>query len=139
MNFIQEFNRNQFQMMSFSEFVKPDSWARVVDLFVDAFPLLGLGFKDTPAKEGRLPYHTSDVLKLYLYGYKNQLRSSRKLEHACQVNMEVIWLIKGLRSSARKIAYFRKNNAKSFKKAFRYFVFLSFNRYGSNRWRDNSY
>ncbi|MFC5046208.1 transposase [Aquimarina hainanensis] len=48
----------------------------------------------------------------------------KKLAHACEVNLEVIWLIKGLKPSARKIAYFRKNNAKAFKQAFRYFVVL---------------
>jgi len=64
------------------------------------------------------------MLKLYLYGYKNHLRSSRKLAQACEVNMEVIWLIKGLKPCARKIAYFRKDNYKAFKQAFRYFVVL---------------
>lgn len=124
MDFIQGFNRNQLQMISFDEFVKPDSWARIVDLFVDILPLNNLGFKDTFEQEGRPPYSPSDLLKLYLYGYKNHLRSSRKLAHACQVNLEVIWLIKGLKPSARKIAYFRKNNAKAFKQAFRYFVVI---------------
>ena len=124
MDFIRGFNRNQLQMIAFDEFVKADSWARIVDLFVDILPLKELGFKETPASEGRPPYHPSDLLKLYLYGYKNHIRSSRKLAHACQVNMEVIWLLKGLKPSARKIAYFRKNNASSFKKAFRYFVVL---------------
>lgn len=52
------------------------------------------------------------------------MRSSRKLEHACRVNLEVIWLLKGLRPSARKIAYFRKENAVTFKKTFRFFVVL---------------
>jgi len=124
MDFIQGFNRNQLQMISFEEFVKQDSWARIVDLFVTILPLKELGFKDTHEKEGRPPYASSDLLKLYLYGYKNQLRSSRKLAQACQINMEVIWLMKGLKPSARKIAYFRKNNAKGFKNAFRYFVSL---------------
>lgn len=124
MNFIQGFNRNQFQMISFDQFVKQDSWARIVDLFVDILPLQDLGFKDTPSNEGRPPYHPSDLLKLYLYGYKNHLRSSRKLAHACEVNMEVIWLIKGLKPSARKIAYFRKNNPTAFKQVFRHFVVL---------------
>ncbi|MGB1283344.1 MAG: IS1182 family transposase [Polaribacter sp.] len=124
MDFIQGFDRNQLQMLSFDEFVKADSWARVVDLFVDILPMKKLGFKEEHAKEGRPPYSCSDLLKLYLYGYRMQLRSSRKLAHACQVNLEVIWLIKGLKPSARKIAYFRKNNPKAFKQAFRYFVVL---------------
>lgn len=124
MEFIQGFDRDQLQMMSFEEFVAEDSWARVVDLFVDILPLSELGFQNTPADQGRPPFHPADMLKLYLYGYKNHLRSSRKLAHACKVNMEVIWLLKGLRPSARKIAYFRKNNPKAFKQAFRYFVVL---------------
>jgi len=124
MNFIQGFDRNQLQMMSFDEFVSSDSWARVVDLFVDILPLNVLGFRNTPAEEGSPTFHPSDMLKLYLYGYKNHLRSSRKLAHACKVNMEVIWLMKGLKPSAGKITCFRKDNAKAFKQAFRYFVVL---------------
>ena len=124
MDFIQGFNRNQLRIVCFDDFVKQDSWARIADLFVDMLPLSDLGFKDTPGEEGRPPFHPADMLKLYIYGYKNHLRSSRKLAHACQVNIEVIWLLKGLTPSARKIAYFRKNNAKAFKKAFRYFVVL---------------
>lgn len=78
-------------------------------------------FKDVLNAEGRPPYRSFDLLKLYLYGYKNKLYSSHQLEHACKVNLEVICLLKGLRPSERKIAYFRKDNAKSFKLAFRYF------------------
>lgn len=124
MDFIKGFDREQLIMMNFESSVSQDSWARIVDLFVDILPLKELGFKDTFEEEGRPPYSPSDLLKLYLYGYKNQLRSSRKLAHACQVNLEVIWLIKGLRPSARKIAYFRKNNPKAFKNSFRYFVVI---------------
>lgn len=124
MDFINGFNRNQLQMFSYENMVANDSWARIVDLFVDILPMSKLGFKDTYATEGRPPYNASDLLKLYLYGYKNHIRSSRKLEHACQINLEVIWLIKGLRPSARTIAYFRKNNANAFKNAFRYFVII---------------
>lgn len=111
-------------MMDFESCLGPDSWARIVDMFVDILPMQELGFKDVLNTEGRPPYRSSDLLKLYLYGYKNKLRSSRRLEHACKVNLEVIWLLKGLRPSARKIAYFRKDSAGAFKKAFRYFVVL---------------
>src|SRR5690554_6282394 len=104
--------------------VSPDSSARIVDLFDEMLRLHELGFIHVLAYDGRLPCRPSVLLKLYLYGYKNQLRSSRKLEHACKVNLEVIWLLKGLRPSARKIAYFRKENADAFKKAFRFFVVL---------------
>lgn len=124
MDFITGFNRDQLVMMDFESCLGPDSWARIVDMFVDVLPMRELGFIDVLNNEGRPPYLSSDMLKLYLYGYKNKLRSSRQLEHACKVNLEVIWLLKGLRPSARKIAYFRKDNAKAFKQAFRHFVGL---------------
>lgn len=124
MDFITGFNRDQLIMMDFESCLGIDSWARIVDMFVDVLPMNELGFEDVLNSEGRPPYRSADLLKLYLYGYKNKLRSSRQLEHACKVNLEVIWLLKGLRPSARKIAYFRKENAKAFKMAFRYFVVL---------------
>ena len=120
MDFIQGFDRNQLQMLSFNEFVKADSWARVVDLFVDILPMKKLGFKEEHAKQGLPPYSCSDLLKLYLYGYRMQLRSSRKLAHACQVNLEVIWLIK------------------AFKQAFRYFVVL-LKEMNHHRWTNHRY
>jgi transposase len=91
---------------------------------VDTLPMTELGFKDVLNQEGRPPYLSSDMLKLFMYGYKKKLRSSYQLEEACKINLEVIWLIRGLRPSARKIAYFRKNNPEAFKKAFRYFVLM---------------
>jgi len=124
MDFITGFDRDQLVMMDFESCLGPDSWARIVDMFVDILPMGELGFRDLLNNEGRPPYRSSDMLKLYLYGYRNKLRSSRQLEHACKVNLEVIWLLKGLRPSARKIAYFRKRNPKAFKGAFRYFVVL---------------
>lgn len=124
MDFIKGFDRNQLIMMDFEANVEHDSWARVVDWFVDALPISELGFNDVLQAEGRPPYKASDLLKLYMYGYKNGLRTSRKLEAACKINIEVIWLMKGLQPSARKIAYFRKNNPKAFKQSFRYFVMM---------------
>lgn len=124
MDFIQGFDRDQLQMISYNDMVASDSWARIVDLFVEIIPLDELGFQDILSSQGRPPYQSSDLLKLYLYGYKNSIRSSRKLEHACKVNIEVIWLLKGLQPSARKIAYFRKKNAEAFKNSFRFFVSL---------------
>ena len=122
MDFVQGINRNQLVMMDFEANVPLDSWARIVDLFVDMLPLKELGFSDVLNEEGRPPYRSADMLKLFMYGYKKKLRSSYQLEEACKINLEVIWLIRGLRPSARKIAYFRKDNPKAFKQAFRYFV-----------------
>ena len=124
MDFIKGFDRNQLIMMDFEANVDHDSWARIVDWFVDALPMSELGFNDVLQSEGRPPYKASDLLKLFMYGYKKDLRTSRKLEAACKVNIEVIWLLKGLQPSARKIAYFRKNNPKAFKQSFRYFVMM---------------
>jgi len=110
--------------MDLESSVSPNSWARIVDFFVDALPMDELGFKEEHAEEGRPPYKASDLLKLLMYGYKKGIRSSRKLEEACLINIEVMWLLRGLRPSARKIAYFRKDNSKSFRQAFRYFVLV---------------
>ena len=124
MDFVNGINRNQLVMMDFEADVASDSWARIVDLFVEMLPLKELGFSDVLNEQGRPPYRSADMLKLLMYGYKKKLRSSYALEEACKINLEVIWLMRGLRPSARKIAYFRKDNPKAFKQAFRYFVVL---------------
>ncbi|NQU85110.1 MAG: transposase, partial [Mariniphaga sp.] len=124
MDFVNGFNRGQLIMMDFEANVTASSWARVADWFVDALPMDSLGFNNVLNSEGRPPYRSSDMLKLFMYGYKKKLRSSYQLEEACRVNLEVIWLMNGLRPSARKIAYFRKNNSKAFKQAFRHFLLM---------------
>ncbi len=97
MDFVNGLNRDQLIMMDLESNVAHDSWARVVDWFVDALPLEDLGFRDVLNAEGRPPYRSSDMLKLFMYGYKKKLRSSYQLEEACKINLEVIWLLKGLR------------------------------------------
>ena len=88
MDYISGNDRNQMQFFALEEMVAQDSWARIIDLFVDILPLKELGFKHTDLrKEGRPPYDPSLFLKLYLYGYKHSIRSSRKLEHTCKVNI----------------------------------------------------
>jgi len=124
MDFVQGFERDQLVMMDFEANVPHDSWARVVDWFVDALPMSELGFNDVLQEEGRPPYKAADMLKLFMYGYRKRLRSGNQLAEACHINLEVIWLMKGLRPSSRKILYFRKDNAKAFKQAFRYFVLM---------------
>ncbi len=125
MDHIQGIDRNQISIFALEEMVAKDSWARVIDVFVDALPLNELGFeKVQTAEEGRPPYHPSDMLKLYMYGYKYGIRSARKLEHAAKVNVEIWWLLKGLKPSHRAINYFRTNNHKAFKNAFRHFVLM---------------
>jgi len=84
-----------------------------------------LGFKhSTLAEVGRPSYNPSDVLKLYLYGYLNQVRSSRKLERECHRNIEVLWLMKKLAPDFKTIADFCKDNIGCVKGVFKEFVKL---------------
>ena len=120
-----EIDRGQISMIALEELVSENSYARLVDLFVEALPMEELGFIHVRhEKEGRPPYHPKVLLKLYMYGYRHGLRSSGKLHQACLVNVELWWLLNGLKPSQRTICYFRKNNAKAFRAAFRYFVLV---------------
>jgi transposase len=94
------------------EYIDPENEARLIDLFIDGLDLARLGFTHTqPLTEGRPPYHPADMLKLYVWGYLNQVRSSRKLERECGRNLEAIWLMKGLAPDHWTIAAFRRENA----------------------------
>ena len=73
---------------------------------------------------GQPPYDPADLLKLYLYGYINQVRSSRRLEREACRNLELIWLLKNLRPGYRTIANFRKENWEALKAVNRGFVLL---------------
>ncbi|MAM34953.1 MAG: DDE transposase [Micavibrio sp.] len=120
-----EIDRKQFSMIALEEMVHEDSYARLMDVFVKALPLDKLGFTHVEHEtQGRPPYHPAVLLKLYMYGYRHGLRSSAKLHQACLVNVELWWLLKGLKPIPRTILYFRKNNAPAFKKAFQHFVIL---------------
>jgi transposase len=84
-----------------------------------------LGFKQTAPKEtGRPPYDPRDLLKLYIYGYLNRVRTSRMLERECGRNVELMWLMRKLGPDFKTIADFRKENRQSFKRVFRQFVLL---------------
>jgi len=83
---------------------------RFIDAFVDQLDLQALGFQRAIASPlGRPPYHPADLLKLYLYGYLNHVRSSRLLERETHRNVEVIWLLKKLTPDCKTIADFRKH------------------------------
>jgi len=93
------------------DFIPAEHPVRVVDAFVDSLDLAALGFAKTEtAATGRPPYHPADMLKLYLYGYLNQLRSSRRLERESARNVELLWLLKRLCPDFKTIASFRKDN-----------------------------
>ena len=126
MDHIKGMNRHQMMLTSYDQMVHPESFARIIDAFADALDLKTFKFKKAVVREqGRPPYDPSDMLKLYLYGYQHGIRSCRKLEHAAKVNIEVLWLLKGLRPHYRTIASFRKENAASFRPVFRRFIALS--------------
>ena len=122
MPYIEAQDRNQMMMCSLDSMVDPESIARVIDRFVDGLDLRGMGLKKAEAAaEGRPSYDPGCLLKLYLYGSRKKLRSSRKLEEACRLNVEVKWLMSGLEPDFRTISDFRKDNAKCLKKVFHEF------------------
>ncbi len=125
MEHIRGSNRDQIRMISLGEMVDSESMVRIIDAFVDMLNMEDFGFSYFKLnKEGRPPYHPAAMMKLYLYGYQNSIRSSRKLEKACKTNIEVMWLIHEQRPHYKTIANFRKDNPKAFKQVFRYFVAL---------------
>lgn len=85
------------------DYVGPDNPVRFIDAFVDQLDLFGLGFVRAEAKvTGRPGYHPGDLLKLYIYGYLNRIRSSRRLEAEAHRNLEVIWLMRQLTQTSRR-------------------------------------
>jgi transposase/IS5 family transposase len=108
---------------SLDEQVGADHPVRVLDAFVDTLDLKGLGFSKAAAEEtGRPPYHPRDLLKLYLYGYANQVRSSRRLEREAERNIEVRWLVNGVSPSFKTVADFRKDHPEAIVGVTRAFV-----------------
>src|ERR1700731_2890037 len=107
------------------DYVGSDNPVRFIDAFVDGLDLAALGFIGTvPKATGRPGYAPADLLKLYIYGYLNRVRSSRRLERETQRNIEVIWLVRGWKPGFKPIADFRRDNRGAFKSVFRQFVLL---------------
>ena len=108
------------------DYVGPTNPVRAIDSFVGALNLAKLGFRHANHRVGvgQPPYDPSDLLKLYLYGYINQIRSSRRLEREACRNLELIWLLKTLKPGYRTIANFRKENWAALKATNRCFVLL---------------
>lgn len=105
------------------ELVPADHPVRVIAAFVDAVDLATAGFERTePAATGRPSYDPADLLKLYLYGYMNRVRSSRRLERECHRNVEVMWLLGRLAPDFKTIADFRRRNSQAFVQICRGFV-----------------
>jgi len=100
------------------DMIASDNTVRAIDTFVDSLDLEQLGFAPI-ASQGRPPYDPADLLKLFIYGYMNRMRSSRKLELECNRNIELIWLLGNLKPDHNTISRFRKNNPKAIKRVFR--------------------
>lgn len=127
MSYIEGESRNQSLLFPeiLDDYITQDNLVRFIDAFVDGFKMEEMGFThSTPEGTGRPPYDPRDLLKLYVYGYINGIRSSRKLERESGRNVEVMWLLRKLRPDFKTIADFRKENRKAFKGVFRQFTLL---------------
>lgn len=114
---------NQVMVTTFDDLVPADSTARIIRHFIDNVDLVEMGFNNlAPAFEGRPSYPPHNMIKLYLYGYRNKIRSSRKLQQACRVNIEAKWLMEGLEPDFRVISDFRKDNIDSLKNLYHEFT-----------------
>ncbi|MET0181118.1 MAG: transposase, partial [Novosphingobium sp.] len=127
MAYIEGHARDQALLLpaSVEDYVTADNPVRFIDAFVDDLDLGEAGFLRSRAKAtGRPGFDPGDMLRLYLYGYLNRVRSSRRLEAEAVRNLEVIWLLRGLRPDFKTIADFRRDNRAAFKAVFRAFVVL---------------
>src|SRR5271157_1652949 len=110
---------------SLDEYVGPENPVRFIEAFVDGLDLTAAGFtRVAPKRTGRPGYAPKDLLKLYVYGYLNRVRSSRRLETETHRNIEVIWLPRHLKPDFKTIADFRRDNRNAFRPIFRQFVLL---------------
>lgn len=121
MKYIQGKDRSQIALfpISMEASIDPNHEIRLIDLFVDSLDMEKMGFSLNQIENGRPAYHPKDLLKLYIYGYLNRIRSSRELEKETKRNIEVMWLLKGLTPDHNTISNFRRDHPKSIKKVFR--------------------
>lgn len=125
--FIQGIDRQQATLFpeTLDDYIAEENSVRVIDAFVDSLELIDLGFRTIPSHTGRPGYHPTILLKLYVYGYLNQIQSSRRLEREAHRNVELMWLLERLAPDFKTIADFRKDNTDAIKKVCREFVLLT--------------
>jgi transposase len=127
MTYLAGHDRSQTLLLpeSLDDYVDPENPVRFIEAFVDGLDLTAAGFARVQSKEtGRPGYAPADMLKLYVYGYLNRVRSSRRLEVETHRNVEVIWLLRHLKPDFKTIADFRRDNRNAFRPVFRQFVLL---------------
>lgn len=120
MPYIKTFDRDQMMFCSWDSFVDEQSIARIIDAFINSLDLKQFGVKEATV-EGRPAYDPRGLYKLYIYGNRKGIRSSRKLAESCRVNIEVKWMMGGVEPDFRTISDFRKENISSLKKIFHEF------------------
>ncbi|MES0447135.1 MAG: IS1182 family transposase [Desulfobacterales bacterium] len=120
MKYIQGQNRSQTYLfpVSLDDAIEADNEVRLIDVFVDSLALESFGFEIDHGENGRPAYHPRDLLKLFIYGYMNKIRSSRRLEQESKRNIEVMWLLGSLQPDHNTISNFRRDNPKAIKKVF---------------------
>jgi len=127
MAYIEGVARNQVMLFPdiIDDYIRDDNPVQFIDAFVDSLDLAELGFSHAaPEPTGRPPYNPRDLLKLYIYGYLNRIRSSRSLEKETQRNVELMWLLRKLTPDFKTIADFRKDNKEAIKAVCRKFILL---------------
>ena len=120
-------DRNQIMLLpeAIGDYISENNPVQVIDAFVENLNKDKFNFKYQKTQStGRPPFNPFDLLKLFLYGYINSLRSSRKLEKECHRNLEVIWLLKGLKPDHKTIANFRNVNKEELPKVLSEFILL---------------
>jgi transposase len=130
MAYKQGINRNQMILLPqvVDDYVTDNNQVRFIEVFIDSLDLQDLGFfyagRENKKLKGHPAYNPADMLKLFVYGYLNKIRSSRNLEQETKRNLELMWLVRKLSPDFKTIADFRKNNASKIKKVFKEFVNL---------------
>jgi transposase len=120
MKYIQGQNRSQTYLfpVTLDDAISEDNEVRLIDVFVNSLALEGYGFQIDHCENGRPAYHPGDLLKLFIYGYMNKIRSSRRLEKESKRNIEVMWLLGNLQPDHNTISNFRRDNPRAIKKVF---------------------
>ena len=127
MGYIGGESRNQRYLLpeTIDDYIGADNPVRFVDAFVEKLDLEQLGFERAVAAEtGRPGYDPGDLLRLYLYGYLNRIRSSRRLEREASRNLELMWLLRRLRPDFKTIADFRRDNGRAIQQVCREFTLV---------------
>src|SRR4030088_393678 len=125
--FVQSEDRRQGVLLPeyLDDYVAEDTPVRMIDVFVDELDLGALGFDGVvPEATGRPAYHPGALLKIYVYGYINQIASSRRLERETHRNVELMWLTGRLPPDFKTIADFRKDNGPAIRRPCRQFIAL---------------